>query len=369
MNSFINGTGLYTPKYPINNEELVTSFNQFVDLYNEQNKINIKNGKLQSLQYSSCNFIEKASGIKQRYVYEKKGLLDPRFMHPLIPERSNDKPSILCEMALEATQKALTQANQSSKKIDLIIASCSNLPRAYPGLAIEIQHYLKSPGYAFDMNVACASATFGIAAATQALHAQQAQCVLVVNPELCTAHINFKDRDSHFIFGDACTAIIIENNAKTNALEIHDIALKTQYSNNIRNNFGFLNRTSPTTRDSNDKLFIQKGRKVFREIVPFISNFITAHLNKNNKQPSDIRKFFMHQANANINQLIMKKLLTSGYEQDLFPLILDKFANTSSAGAMIALHLHQKQLNSGDWCNLCSFGAGYSAGSLLLRKI
>lgn len=369
MNSFITGTGLYTPKYPISNQELVDSFNQYVDLYNTQNNINIKKGKLQSLQYSNCDFIEKASGIKQRYVYEKKGLLNPQFMHPLIAERSNDQPSILCEIALKATQDALIQANKSAKNIDLIIVACSNLPRAYPGLAIEIQHYLASPGYAFDMNVACSSATFGIAAATQAINAQQAKCVLVVNPEICTAHINFKDRDSHFIFGDACTATIIENNATVNALEIHDIALKTQYSNNIRNNFGFLNRTAPTTRHTKDKLFIQKGKKVFKEIIPFISNFIASHLNKNNKQPHDIKKFFMHQANANINWLIMKKLFNSNAKKHLCPLILDKFGNTSSAGVMIALHLHQKQLNSGDWCNLCSFGAGYSVGSLLLKKI
>ncbi|MEM8006873.1 hypothetical protein Q4R45_22200, partial [Morganella morganii subsp. sibonii] len=102
-------------------------------------------------------------------------------------------------------------------------------------------------GYGYDMNVACSSATFGIQAATTAIQTGQARAILMVNPEICTGHLNFRDRDSHFIFGDACTAVIVERAdlaVSKHQFDIVSTRLLTQFSNNIRNNFGFLNRAT-----------------------------------------------------------------------------------------------------------------------------
>ena len=72
--------------------------------------------------------------------------------------------------------------------------------------------------------------------------------------------------------------------------EIVDTRLVTKFSNNIRNNFGFLNRTAPENRDDDDKLFIQEGRKVFREVSPMVAQLITDHLADNNLQASGLRR-------------------------------------------------------------------------------
>jgi beta-ketodecanoyl-[acyl-carrier-protein] synthase len=84
------------------------------------------------------------------------------------------------------------------------------MQRAYPAMACEIQQAMGAEGYGFDMNVACSSATFAIEQAVNAVKAAAAHAVLVVNPEITSAHLEWRDRDCHFIFGDVCTAVIVE---------------------------------------------------------------------------------------------------------------------------------------------------------------
>ena len=117
----ISGTGLYTPSQSISNEELVASFNAYVELYNSENTQQIEAGELEALQPSSAEFIEKASGIKARYVVDKEGVLDPHRMVPNLPDRPNEAQSIQCEMAVAAAQEAMAQANKSAADIDAVI--------------------------------------------------------------------------------------------------------------------------------------------------------------------------------------------------------------------------------------------------------
>ena len=159
------------------------------------------------------------------------------------------------------------------------------MERAYPAMAVELQHHLDAQGMAFDMNVACSSATFALQAAQQMIASGAMRSALIVNPEICSAHLNFRDRDSHFIFGDACTAAVLQRKDLSTvpaAFEILSAQCKTQFSNNIRNNAGFLNRCAPDARDSDDKLFKQEGRRVFRELLPMVIEHLTAHLEQQN---------------------------------------------------------------------------------------
>jgi len=367
----ISGTGLFTPEESVSNEELVTAFNAYVENFNAEHAADIEAGRVEALAASSVAFIEKASGIKSRFVMNKSGIIDPEIMCPRLPERSNDEPSILAEMSIRATQEAMQQAGIESTDIDAVLVACSNLQRPYPAIAVEVQELLGIDGFGFDMNVACSSATFGIQTGCDMIRSGSARRVLVVNPEICTGHLNFRDRDSHFIFGDVCTAVILEGDdvaASEGAFEIIDTRLITKFSNNIRNNFGFLNRTAPDTLNAKDKLFVQEGRKVFREVVPMVAELIEQHLNDNSLAPGDLRRMWLHQANRGMNDLIAKKVLgrePSDLEQ---PTVLDEYANTSSAGSIIAFHKHKEDFDAGELGVICSFGAGYSAGSVIVRR-
>ena len=371
MKAAISGTGLYTPPESISNEELVEAFNQFVATYNEQNASAIADGIIEPLQASSAAFIEKASGIKSRHVVNKAGILDPERMTPFIAERSDDEPSIQCDMAVAAAKDALAQAGKTVADIDAVIVACSNMPRAYPALSVEVQGHLGIDGFAYDMNVACSSATFGLQAAINAVENGSARGVLVISPEICTGHLNFRDRDSHFIFGDACTAIVVERMDQANSGHIYEVIgakLKTVFSNNIRNNFGFLNRCDESAQNNPDKLFIQQGRKVFKEVIPMVAKIITEHLEENDLSSDQLKRMWLHQANLSMNKLISKKVLGRTAEAEEAPVILDEYANTSSAGSIIAFHKYKEDFQKGDLGVICSFGAGYSVGSVLLRK-
>jgi len=366
----ISGTGLYTPSESISNEELVQCFNTYVQRFNDQHADEISQGIADPLSASSAEFIEKASGIKSRYVMNKSGILDPDVMHPVLPERSNEQPGILCEMAIAAATEALNNANRTVDDIDAVIVACSNLERAYPAISIELQHHMGIEGFAYDMNVACSSATFGIQNALNLVESGSAKAVLIVNPEICTGHLNFKDRDSHFIFGDVCTAIIVErqdNLATDNYFEVISAKLKTSFSNNIRNDFGFLNRCIAAEDDS-EKLFVQQGRKVFKEVCPMVANIISEHLAENQFSASELKRMWLHQANLSMNHLIAKRVLGREANSEEAPIILDEYGNTSSAGSIIAFHKTRDELSSSDLGVLCSFGAGYSVGNIILRK-
>nr|WP_218878635.1 beta-ketoacyl-ACP synthase III [Pseudomonas flavescens] len=371
-NVVISGTGLYTPANSISNDELVASFNAYVQQFNSENAEAIERGEIEALSESNSAFIEKASGIKSRFVIDKQGILDPQRMVPYIAERDNEQWGILCEMAVAAAEQALARAGKTVADIDGVIVACSNLQRAYPAVAIEVQAALGIQGFGYDMNVACSSATFGIQAAVNSVQLGQARAILMVNPEICTGHLNFRDRDSHFIFGDAATAVIIERADLATSeyqFEVVGTKLLTQFSNNIRNNFGFLNRAAQDgSQAAGDKLFVQEGRKVFKEVCPMVAELIAAHLQENQLDVADVKRFWLHQANLNMNQLIARKLLGRDPEPQEAPVILDTYANTSSAGSVIALHKNQDDLPAGSIGVLSSFGAGYSIGSVILRK-
>ncbi len=370
----ISATGLYTPPNSITNEELVDSFNRYVELYNAEHAASIEAGEVAALTPSSVEFIEKASGIKARFVVNKDGILDPSIMAPRIPERPNEELSVLAELAVRAARQALERAGRDPMDVDAVICAASNMQRAYPAMAIEIQAALgcNPEGFAFDMNVACSSATFGIQTAADFVRAGHARSVLVVNPEICSGHLNFKDRDSHFIFGDVGTAILIEAADVVGDKphwEILGTKLKTQFSNNIRNNFGFLNHTAPEGIGAKDKLFVQEGRKVFKEVVPMVAAMIIEHMETLGLEASGLRRMWLHQANANMNRLIAGRVLGHEATEDESPTVLDTYANTSSAGSIIAFHKNSDDLGAGDTGLICSFGAGYSAGSVFVRKV
>ena len=361
----ITGTGLYHPEEAISNEELVTSLNAYVEQFNHDNADKIAAGEIEALRGSDAEFIEKASGVKSRYVAEKSGILDPKRLYPRLRERSNDELSIQAEWGVTAAKQAMENAGVTAADIDVVILSCSNIQRAYPAVAIEIQTALGIQGYAYDMNVACSAATFGLKQASDAIKCG-ARRVLLVNVEITSGHTDFRSRDCHFIFGDVATASIIEDTTTKSGFDIVDTHLFTQFSNNIRNNFGYLNRSEDAVVD--DKLFRQDGRKVFKEVCPLVAKIITKQLEKNEIAPSNVKRFWLHQANASMNDLILKYVVGKDADRALVPIILDEFANTSSAGVIIALHRTAHEVNDGEYGVLCSFGAGYSVGSILVQK-
>ncbi|MEX0275977.1 MAG: beta-ketoacyl-ACP synthase III [Ruegeria sp.] len=367
----ITGTGVFTPQNVITNAELVAAFNAYADRKNTENAKEIAAGEIEPMQHSSEEFIIKASGIENRFVMDKTGVLDPEVMHPALRQRSDDEPGIMTEMAVDACTKALDQAGRTASDVDLVICAASNHERAYPAIAIEIQQALGIDGFGFDMNVACSSATFGIQAAADMVRSGSVRAALVVNPEICSGHLEWRDRDCHFIFGDVATATLIEriDDAQGPHFEVISTRCATQFSNNIRNNNGFLRRSRPDGLvDRRDMQFMQNGRKVFKEVLPMVSRHIADHMTDEGLTNTDLKRLWLHQANKTMNDFIGKKVLGREPLQGEQPNILQDYANTSSAGSIIAFSKYSDDLQDGDIGLICSFGAGYSVGSVIVKR-
>jgi beta-ketodecanoyl-[acyl-carrier-protein] synthase len=366
----ITGSGVFTPERVITNDELVVAFNAYADRMNEKHADAIAAGEMEPVPHSSADFIHSASGIEQRYVMDRDGVLDPSRMFPSLRPRSDEEPSIMAEMAMDAITKALAEAERDPSEVDLVICAASNHERAYPAIAVEIQKLIGAGGFAFDMNVACSSATFGIQAAADMVRSGSVRCAIVVNPEICSAHLEWRDRDCHFIFGDVATAVVIEPDSQAQGAHftICGTRCATEFSNNIRNNNGFLRRTRDQMEDRRDMQFMQNGRKVFKEVLPMVSTHILGHLADENWSADSLKRLWLHQANKTMNDFIGKKVLGRTPESGEQPNILQDYANTSSAGSIIVFSKYSDDLQQGDRGVICSFGAGYSVGSVLVER-
>jgi beta-ketodecanoyl-[acyl-carrier-protein] synthase len=368
----LGGIGVEIPAASISNEELVETFNRWVAT---ENVARSARGE-EPLAGSDADFIVQASGIRRRHVYERDGILDPARMAPLIPARPDDALSVMAEFGLKAAEKALAHADLSPQDIDLVICSAAHHQRPYPALAIEIQQALGAEGAAFDMGLGCSSALAGLHVATNLVRAGAHRRVLVVTPELITAHLNFRDRQTHFIFGDAAVAVVVEamgeGEERPGRFEVVDTRTWTQFSSNIRTNFGFLSRLAqddPYNLRIEGNLIRQVGNRVFKEVTVAGHQFIVEFLAEYGHTPHTMRRFWLHQANARMNAMILKLAFGEEVGQDRAPTVLEELGNTAAAGAIIALEQHHRDMQTGEFGLLCAFGAGYSIGGALLRMM
>lgn len=371
----ISGTGLYAPEDTISNDELVESFNIFVDKFNAENAADIEAGIVEAKSYSSAEFIEKASGIKKRHVMNKSGALDPDRMLSKVAETAlgdDDNPSIQADWSIKAANQALKAAGKTGADVDFIVCGSALMQRFFPAVSIEVQKHIGAKGYALDLIMACSSATFALISAYDAILSGRSKCALVVTPEIFSSMVNYTDRDSHFIFGDVCTALVIEPadlSTSDDQWKILNTKASTEYSRNIRSDFGPLTRLFDDALFREDMFFVQHGRKVFKELLPLVTAFITEQLEECDLKVEDLSRMWLHQANINMNMYAAKKLLGRLPEPHEAPTVLDEYANTAGAGSIIAFHLHRDDLKSGDKGLICSFGAGYSIGGLMVEKV
>ncbi len=371
----ISGTGVFTPPDSVSNEALVESYNAYAEKWNIENADAIAVGTLEAKEASSTAFIEKASGIKSRYFMEGSGATDPNRMYPRTAEGASEDwegTPTQVKMALAAAEEALAEAKLSGEDIDMIVMSSSVWERFFPSMAIELQNILGSKGFALDMSMACSSATFGISSAMDALASGMATKALVVTAEYASPLVNFEDRDSHFIFGDAAVAMVLEKEGDTKseqAFRINSRKLETDFSTNIRSGFGSRVLIERDKVGHPVQRFKQNGRAVFKELLPKVIELVQTHLKDTGRSVKDFKRFWLHQANINMNVFATRKLLGKDPSQQDAPIILDEYGNTAGAGCMIAFHKHKDDFKAGDLGLICSFGASYSIGCLEVERL
>ncbi len=359
----LTGSGVYLPPSSVTNEQLCATFNTWARRRTAEGGAPIGE--------SSPAFVEQVSGIRARRYVDAAGILDPERMCPSIPDRPPEQLSVQAEMAVAAATRALDAAGRHGEDVDLVIVGASSLQRPYPAIAIELQDALGARGFAFDVSVGCSSATFAIQLASEAVRSGSARCALVCAPEIPSAYSNFRDRDSHFILGDAAAAVVVEplDVARPGAFEILASGSLSRYSSSVRNDGGFLNRCDAARRDDADKLFHQEGRRVFRDIVRLVPRFASEQLAKVGLAVEDVDRCWLHQANGRMNEAIAERLFGEGVASERVPTVLAELGNTAAAGALVAFDRFREDLRAGAVGVLFAFGAGYTLGGQVLRRI
>lgn len=374
-NIVISGTGVFTPPQNLTNEDLVAGYNAHVDLWNAEHSAEIAAGEMTAKEHSSEAFIEKASGIKNRFLMEASGLKEADRMYPYLSELAENELSstpVQVKMALAAATAALDAAGLQGDDIDLVIISASVWERFVPSMATELQKILGAGGFAFDMAMGCSSATFGMSTAQDALASGMANKALVVTAEYLSPLMAYEDRDGHFIFGDAAVAMVLEREEEANSsssFRIIDRKLFTEFSTNIQAGFGSRVLIERDKISDPAQRFSQSGRVVFKELLPKVIEHVESHIAANSKSISDFKRMWLHQANINMNLFASRKILGHDPSQDEAPTILDQYANTAGAGCMIAFNNYKDDFKSGDLGLICSFGASYSIGSFIVEKV
>jgi 3-oxoacyl-(acyl-carrier-protein) synthase III len=370
MHSVIRSTGHYVPPEVITNAELVASYNAYAERYNAENAEAIAKGELQEKPFSSEEFIVNASGIRQRHVYEKSGILDIDRLVPHIPPRPFEALSAQAEFALKAVQPALEAAGYEGKDLDGVIVASSAQQRDFPALAVEIASEIGCPGFGFDLTMACASALYGLHIADGMIRSGQAERIMICSPEIMTCINGHYRRDVHFIFGDAASAIIVEkDDGRPGGWDVLGTHLANKWSIALRSDFGFMN---PAERETGDLTYQpgldQDGHKVFKDVIPFASKTARDLMEKIDVAPADVRRVWLHQANIRMVEMISKRILERERTEENAPAIIHEHGNTSSSSVVMCFEKHREDMAAGDIGVMAAFGAGYGVGSAAVRK-
>lgn len=358
----IASTGVFTPEATISNSELAAAFNQFAAAYNAEHAAAIQAGERIAKKPLDPRQIENITGVRSRHVLDKAGVLDPKRMRPSFPQRAPNALSVMASMGVAAGGEALVRAKRKPRDVDVVICAASSMERPYPAIAVEIQHALGVGGFAFDLNAAGASAVFGVQTAAGLIRSGQAKSVLVVSPEICSAHADWHDRDSCCLVGDAASAVLVESAAiaPPGSWALLGAVLKTSYSDAIRWDSGFLGGAS--------RLLEQDARKVQQELAPFVSDMVLSHLTELGLEAKQLRRLWLSQLSISVTKSVAHAILGREPSADDCPLLLETYANTSSAGAITAFHQTSADLGAGERGLICAFGAGYAAGAIFLAK-
>ncbi len=287
---------------------------------------------------TSDEWITQRTGIKQRHI--ASATQDTAFM------------------ATKAAEAALKDAGYTGADIDTVIVATTTAGRAFPSVAVKVQHDLGATGgAAFDLQAACAGFVYAISTASALIETGQASRVLVIGADKYSDILDWTDRNTCVLFGDGAGAVVLEGNVQSGTFTDQGV-LSTHLK---------ANGAHTEILKTGDKNTIEMdGKDVFRYAVQYMSESVDEILAKNNLVESDIDFLVPHQANIRIIESIAKRLKMP---MDRVAVTVDQHGNTSAASIPLALDhlLKSNKVKRGDLLLLEGLGAGLTWGAALVR--
>jgi 3-oxoacyl-[acyl-carrier-protein] synthase-3 len=302
------------------------------------------NHDLEKLVDTSDEWIRTRTGIEQRHI---------------LPKESNWKAS---DLGAKAAQEALEKAGIGPGDVDGIIAAGINPDKQFPATACFIQQKIGAQGFAFDVTAACAGFVYAVNMASLLIQSGQCKHILVVGAELLSRVVDWEDRNTCVLFGDAAGAVVLSACEE----EGRGVLCSTLNSDGAATDILFLNNLHQADSEESKSCLQMNGKQVFKSAVTNLSEVVSQTLDKQNLRAQDLDLAVFHQANVRILDAVAERL---GLTEEQLIVNVQRYGNTSSASVPLALYEAESQgkLAPGKLVSLAAIGGGMSWGCNLMR--
>jgi 3-oxoacyl-[acyl-carrier-protein] synthase-3 len=297
--------------------------------------------------------LEKMVDTTDEWIVTRTGIRERRIL---------GKDEKLLDLLAEAGKSACVRANLDSAKLDFVINSTLTPDRISPAQACEVARELGAfNSFSFDMNIACSGFVYGLALAESLLKTREAAYGLVSAGEQVSRMINYQDRASCVLFGDAAVAAVLTNENPEHLLLYTELGSDPTLGDEVV--IGGIKDLHDDRKQ--DFYFRQNGKVVFKFAVNTVKRLFETVPAKVGLKPGQIKYVIPHQANIRIIEAASKEITASVKTE--FLINLDKYGNTSSASIGLVLNEHWDRFNKGDYILLIGFGGGLAWGATLIE--
>lgn len=319
----ITGIHAYAPEYVLTNKELET----MVDTTDE--------------------WITTRTGIKERHIQQEKGLGTS-------------------DMAVEAVKGLLKKTNTNPEEIELIICATVSPDMVYPATANIIGDKVGiKNAFGFDLNAACSGFIYSLVTASKYIESGMYKKILVVGADKMSSIVDYTDRQTCVIFGDAAGAVLLE--PSENGYGIQDSILRSDGSGRVhlhQKAGGSVRPASFETVANREHFVYQEGQAVFKFAVSNMADVSVEIMKNNNLGSKDIAWLVPHQANLRIIDATARRM---GLEREKVMINIQRYGNTTNGTIPMCLHEWEHKLKKGDNIILAAFGGGFTWGSVYLK--
>ena len=307
----------------------------------------LTNDMLANMVDTSDEWITTRTGIKERHILKGEGLGTS-------------------DLAVPAVKKLLEKTNTKPEEVDMLICATVTPDMQFPATANIISDKVGiKNAFSFDVNAACSSYIYALTTASKYIESGSHKKVIVVGADKMSSIVDYEDRQTCVIFGDAGTATMLE--PTTEEVGLMDAILKSDGFGRIhlhQKAGGSVKPASHETIDAREHFIYQEGQPVFKFAVTNMADISVEIMEKNNLKSEDIAYLVPHQANMRIIEATARRM---GIKKEQVMINIERYGNTTSATIPLCLWEWENKLKKGDNIVLSAFGGGFTWGSLLIK--
>ncbi|MFT7428369.1 MAG: 3-oxoacyl-[acyl-carrier-protein] synthase-3 [Nonlabens sp.] len=309
-------------------------------------------------EYRLTNAIlETMVDTNDEWIFSRTGIKERRIL--------KDKDKGTSYLAIQAAQDLINSANLDVSTIDLVLVATVTPDMPVASTAAFVASEIGAVNaFSYDLMAACSGFLYGMSTASSYIESGRYKKVLLIGADKMSSIINYEDRETCIIFGDAGGAVLFEPNLEPYGFE--DEILR---SDAIGRNFlkidagGSLLPASHETVDKKQHYVSQDGKNVFKHAVSKMADVSEQIVQRNNLNNEDIKWLVPHQANKRIIDATARRINLSA---EKVMMNIHKYGNTTSATLPLLLKEYETQLKKGDRLVFAAFGGGFTWGSILL---